>query len=138
MDSTVSKLVKRAKRGDPEAFGALIEKYERFVFNIVYRMTGNAEDARDVAQEAFIKAFKKFSMICYLIMGWCIVVKINLLPQLLGIAGFSLLLLGGIAYSIGAILYGIGKKHKWMHSVFHMFILLGSILQFFCILLYVM
>ena len=61
MDSTVSKLVKRAKRGDPEAFGTLIEKYERFVFNIVYRMTGNAEDARDVAQEAFIKAFKKFS-----------------------------------------------------------------------------
>ena len=85
-----------------------------------------------------IKKYKKFSMICYLVMGWCIVVKINLLPQLLGIAGFSLLLAGGIAYSIGAILYGVGKKHKWMHSVFHLFILLGSILQFFCILLYVM
>ena len=77
-------------------------------------------------------------MICYLVMGWCIIVKINLLPTLLGIAGFSLLLAGGIAYSIGAVLYGVGKKHKWMHSVFHMFILLGSILQFFCILLYVM
>ncbi len=61
MDSTVSKLVKKAKRGDPEAFGALIEKYERFVFNVVYRMIGNAEDASDVSQEAFIKAFKKFS-----------------------------------------------------------------------------
>ena len=85
-----------------------------------------------------IKKYKKFSMICYLVMGWCIIVKINLLPSLLGIAGFSLLLAGGIAYSIGAILYGIGKKHKWMHSIFHLFILLGSILQFFCILLYVM
>ena len=85
-----------------------------------------------------IKKFKVFSMICYLLMGWCIVFKIGLLPKLLGTAGFVLLLLGGIAYTVGAILYGIGKKHKYMHSVFHLFILLGSLLQFFCILLYVM
>ena len=77
-------------------------------------------------------------MICYLVMGWCIIVRANLLPQLLGIPGFVLLLSGGIAYTIGAILYGVGKKYKWMHSVFHMFILLGSFLQFMCILLYVM
>ena len=85
-----------------------------------------------------IKKFKVFSMICYLVMGWCIVFKITLLPELLGTAGFVLLLLGGIAYTVGAILYGLGKKHKYMHSVFHLFILLGSLLQFFCILLYVM
>ena len=85
-----------------------------------------------------IKRYKKFSMICYLIMGWCIVVKINLLPQLLGKTGFILLLAGGIAYTVGAVLYALGKKHKYMHSVFHLFILAGSILQFFCILLYVM
>lgn len=85
-----------------------------------------------------IKKFKVFSMICYLLMGWCIVFKIGLLLKLLGTAGFVLLLLGGIAYTVGAILYGIGKKHKYMHSVFHLFILLGSLLQFFCILLYVM
>ncbi len=85
-----------------------------------------------------IKKFKVFSMICYLVMGWCIVFKITLLPELLGTAGFVLLLLGGIAYTVGAILYGLGKKHKYMHSVFHLFILLGSLLQFLCILLYVM
>ena len=85
-----------------------------------------------------IKKFKIFSMICYLAMGWCIVFKITLLPKLLGIVGFVLLLLGGIAYTVGAVLYSIGKKHKYMHSVFHLFILLGSLLQFFCILLYVM
>lgn len=84
-----------------------------------------------------IKKFRVFSMICYLVMGWCIVFKINLLPELLGTAGFVLLLLGGLAYTIGAILYGLGKKHKYMHSVFHLFILLGSLLQFFTILLYV-
>lgn len=85
-----------------------------------------------------IKKFRVFSMICCLVMGWCIVFKINLLPELLGTAGFVLLLLGGLAYTIGAILYGLGKKHKYMHSVFHLFILLGSLLQFFTILLYVM
>lgn len=85
-----------------------------------------------------IKKFRVFSMICYLVMGWCIVFKINLLPELLGTAGFVLLLLGGLAYTIGAILYGLGKKHKYMHSVFHLFILLGSLLHFFTILLYVM
>ena len=67
-----------------------------------------------------IKKFRVFSMICYLVMGWCIVFKINLLPELLGTAGFVLLLLGGLAYTIGAILYGLGKKHKYMHSVFHL------------------
>ena len=85
-----------------------------------------------------IKRFKKFSMLCYLVMGWCIIVKANLLPQLLGMNGFILLLLGGIAYTIGAVLYALGKKHKYSHSIFHLFILLGSFLQFLCILLYVM
>ena len=85
-----------------------------------------------------IKKFKVFSMICYLVMGWCIVFKINLLPELLGTAGFVLLLLGGLSYTVGPILYGLGKKHKYMHSIFHLFILLGSLLQFITILLYVM
>ena len=84
-----------------------------------------------------IKKYKVFSMICYLIMGWCILVKAPLLPKLLGLPGFILLLAGGVAYTIGAIFYGFGKKKKYIHSVFHMFILLGSVLQFFSILLYV-
>ncbi len=85
-----------------------------------------------------LKKYKKFSMICYLGMGWAIIFRINLLPILLPLGALVLLVAGGLAYTIGAILYGVGKKHKWMHSVFHLFILLGSLLQFFCILLYVM
>lgn len=85
-----------------------------------------------------IKKFKVFSMICYLLMGWCILIKGNLLPELLTLNGFILLVAGGIAYTIGAIIYGVGKKHKYFHSIFHLFILLGSFLQFMCILLYVM
>lgn len=85
-----------------------------------------------------IKKFKTFSMICYLLMGWCILIKGSLLPELLTINGFILLVAGGIAYTIGAIIYGVGKKHKYFHSIFHLFILLGSFLHFLCILLYVM
>jgi len=85
-----------------------------------------------------LKKYSKFSMICYLAMGWCIIVRASLLPKVLGTTGLVFLVSGGIAYTIGAILYGVGKKHKYMHSVFHMFILLGSLLQFFCILWYVM
>ncbi len=85
-----------------------------------------------------IKKFRVFSMICYLLMGWCIILKANLLPTGLGKIGLILLVSGGIAYTIGAIVYGFGKKHKYIHSIFHLFILLGSLLQFFCILLYVM
>ena len=84
-----------------------------------------------------IKKYKVFSMICYLGMGWCIIFTAKLLPQLLGIPGLILLVAGGVAYTIGAVLYGLGKKKKYIHSIFHLFILLGSILQFFCILLYV-
>lgn len=84
-----------------------------------------------------LRKYRVFSMICYLAMGWCIIFKINILPALLGMPGFILLLSGGIAYTIGAILYGVGSKVKYIHSVFHLFIVFGSILHFFCIVLYV-
>ena len=85
-----------------------------------------------------LKRYKVFSMICYLAMGWCIIVKASLLPQILGTTGLVLLVSGGIVYTVGAIFYGIGKRCKYMHSIFHLFILFGSLLQFLCILLYVM
>ena len=84
-----------------------------------------------------IKKFKVFSMICYLGMGWCIIFTAKLLPKLLGIPGLLLLVSGGVAYTVGAILYGLGKKKKYMHSVFHLCIFAGSLLHFLCILLYV-
>lgn len=85
-----------------------------------------------------LKKYKVFSMVCYLLMGWCIIFRLDLLLQSVATPGIILLVAGGISYTIGSILYGIGKKHKYIHSIFHLFILLGSFLQFFCILLYVM
>ena len=85
-----------------------------------------------------LKKYDKLSVICYVVMGWCIIFKANVLPQLLGKGGVIFLILGGILYTIGAILYVIGKKHKYIHSLFHLFVFAGSLLHFFCILLYVM
>lgn len=107
-----------------------------WLFGIIWGLTivGIALNAVD------LKQFKVFSMICYLVMGWCIIFKIGLLYQNIGFAGFMLILLGGIAYTIGAIMYVLAKKKniKYMHSIFHLAVLIGSILQFFAILLYVL
>ena len=85
-----------------------------------------------------IKRYKVFSMICYLAMGWCILVKVYLLPLLLSKMGLIMLVSGGIAFTIGAMLYIIGKKHKYIHAIFHMFIVLGCILQYITIIIDVM
>lgn len=84
-----------------------------------------------------LKKYRKFSIISYLLMGWCALIKLPLLISFLGIKGMILLVGGGLAYSVGVIFYIVGKKKKYMHSIFHLLILLGSILHFFCIFLYV-
>lgn len=77
-----------------------------------------------------------FSMICYIGMGWAIIPFWKQTLEVLTLPGFLLLLSGGIAYTIGSVLYGLGKKRKWMHSVFHIFVNLGALLQFLSILFY--
>ena len=83
-----------------------------------------------------LKKYNVFSMICYIGMGWAILPFMEQARLALTEAGFWLLLSGGIAYTIGSVLYGIGARKRWMHSVFHIFVVLGSILQFFSVLLY--
>ena len=83
-----------------------------------------------------LKQYRVFSMICYIGMGWAIIPFAKVVMQVLTKPGFYLLLAGGIAYTIGSILYGLGKHKKWMHSVFHIFVILGAVLQFFCVLFY--
>jgi RNA polymerase sigma-70 factor, ECF subfamily len=53
--------ITRAQYGDPDAFPAIIETFERPVYNLCYRMLGNAEDAEDAAQETFLRAYKSIS-----------------------------------------------------------------------------
>ncbi len=85
-----------------------------------------------------LKSTKVFSMISYLLMGWCIVVRFDILLKTISQTGIILLVAGGIAYTIGTIFYGLGKKKKYFHSIFHLFIFAGSLLQFLAILLYIM
>ena len=58
----------------------------------------------------------------------------------IGKQGFMWLIAGGIAYNVGAVLYGIAGRsvHRYMHSVFHIFVVIGSILQYFCVLFYIL
>lgn len=83
-----------------------------------------------------LKKYNVISMICYIGLGWAIIPFARQTLEVLTLPGFLFLLLGGIAYTIGAVLYGIGSRKKWMHSVFHIFVVLGSVLQFFAVLLY--
>ena len=83
-----------------------------------------------------LKKYNVISMICYIGLGWAIIPFARQTLEVLTLPGCLFLLLGGIAYTIGAVLYGIGSRKKWMHSVFHIFVVLGSVLQFFAVLLY--
>ena len=69
-------------------------------------------------------------------MGWVIIFAFKPLAEKLDVNGIILLVLGGLAYTVGAVFYAVGKKRKYMHSVFHMFVLIGSILHFFSVILY--
>ncbi len=85
-----------------------------------------------------LKQYAAFSMCCYIGMGWCVLLAAKTVIKAIAPAGLLLLLGGGIAYTVGAILYGLGKKRRYMHALFHLFVLLGSLLQLLCIVFYVL
>lgn len=83
-----------------------------------------------------LKKYKVFSMICYMGMGWLVVFAWEPCLNALGVDGMTLLMTGGMMYVIGAVFYGIGKRKPYIHGVFHLCVVLGSVLQFFSIVLY--
>ena len=83
-----------------------------------------------------LKKYNRFSMICYIAMGWFIILCVKPTIDAISAAGFAWLLAGGIAYTVGAVLYHQGKSRRYYHSVFHIFVVLGSVLQAVCILGY--
>ena len=85
--------------------------------------------------------FKKYAvlaMVCNLVMGWGIVVVLPTAVKALTWDGFIYILGGGILYTIGAVLYGIGKNKSYMHCIFHVFVLLGSVAHLLGIMFYVL
>ena len=85
-----------------------------------------------------IHKYRALSMICYLLSGWTVVIALFVLWNIITPAGVLLLLGGGIVYTIGAVLYGIGGKRKYFHSIFHLFVLAGAVLMFISIYCFVL
>ena len=80
-----------------------------------------------------MERFKKFSMVCYLVTGWCIIVAIVPLVQHLDLVDLVFLLAGGVAYTVGILFYRL-KSIQYMHSIWHLFVLAGAIFHYFCVL----
>ena len=85
-----------------------------------------------------LKRFIVFSLMCYLFMGWMAMFRINRLLEVLGAPFFVLLLIGGVMYTAGALFYVAGRRKKYMHSVFHLFVNAGSILHSVAIAIFIM
>ncbi|KAA6455188.1 PAQR family membrane homeostasis protein TrhA [Bacillus atrophaeus] len=83
----------------------------------------------------FVKRFIIVSTLVYLLMGWLMIIAVKPLYASLTGAGFGLLLLGGILYSLGTIFY-IWRKIPFHHAIWHSFVLGGSAAMFFCVLFY--
>ena len=89
-----------------------------------------------------LKRYSTLSMVLYIALGWCIIFTGSSAIEALGPLGMNWMLAGGISYTVGAVFYGIaghGKKpRRYIHSVFHLFVDVGSILQFIGIILYIL
>lgn len=105
---------------------------------VVFGIEWGCASAAAVFTAIDLKKYSKLSMICYLAMGWAIVAVLKPTIATLGTAGFLWLLAGGLSYTVGAVLYGLGKKHRYVHSIFHLFVNAGSLLQAIAILRYVL
>lgn len=82
--------------------------------------------------------YKKLSMFFYILMGWFIVICFKQTVEVLTFKGMLWILFGGISYTIGAVLYGIGKSKPILHTVFHVFVVIGTVLQAIGIIFYVL
>lgn len=84
-----------------------------------------------------LKKYKVFSMISYIGMGWCALATIVPIYKALTFWGFMWLLGGGIMYTIGAGFFMIGSRIRYTHSIFHIFVVLASLMHFICIFFYI-
>lgn len=99
-----------------------------FIVNTVLAVMGITLNAID------LKRFSKVSLVLYALMGWLIVLALRTILAALPIPGLCLLVAGGVAYTAGIFFYKSQKRY--MHFVWHLFVLAGSILQYICIALY--
>jgi hemolysin III len=80
--------------------------------------------------------FEKLSLVIYLAMGWCAIVAIKPILAHLPTGGIALTAAGGLAYSGGVAFY-VWERLRYHHAIWHLFVLAGSVLQYFAIFFYV-
>ncbi len=85
-----------------------------------------------------LERFKILSNVLYLVMGWAIIMTLGPLNSAVAPMGVMLLVLGGILYTVGMVFFGLGKKVRGMHPLWHVFVLGGSVLHFLSVYLYVL
>ena len=109
---------------------------------VLYSIIATAAVAGVLFKMIWFKCPRWISTLLYVAMGWVAVFAIAPLYKALSLTGVSLLVLGGVFYTIGAVIYAV--KPKWMkmkhfgyHEIFHVFIMLGSLTHFYCVFKYV-
>ena len=85
-----------------------------------------------------VDKYENISLFFHLFIGWSILLVFNRLISSLTIEGLRYLFGGGLIYTVGAFLYYIGAKKKYMHSVFHFFCLAGSFFHFLLVYLFLL
>ena len=85
-----------------------------------------------------VKKYRVMSMICYIAMGWVIILFFPEFLRSVPSPGVWMIFWGGVVYTIGAVIYGFGKKAKYIHSIWHFFVLAGSIIHFLAIYIHIL
>ncbi|MDR2168357.1 MAG: hemolysin III family protein [Clostridiales bacterium] len=91
-----------------------------------------------VMKAIFINRFKVVSIVLYLLLGWAALFRLGPMIEVLGAPFFVLLLTGGGLYTLGVAFYIAGRKKKYMHSVFHLFVVAASILHSVAIAVFIL
>lgn len=116
----------------PLALITLADHSGKLIFTLVWVLA-----AIGIIIEAFWRDKPKWvNVVLYVALGWVVIWKIQDLIAAIPTGGLWLLVGGGLFYTVGTIFYLL-KDVKYMHSIWHLFVLGGSICHFFAVLLYV-
>ena len=103
-------------------------------FGVVWGLTALATTLTAIDLEKY----KRFGQFCYVGMGWAVIFSMRQAYESLGFWGFSLILGGGILYTVGVVFFALGKNVRYFHSIFHIFVLLGSVCHSLAIMFFVL
>ncbi|MDO4618231.1 MAG: hemolysin III family protein [Clostridia bacterium] len=117
----------------PYLMGPLRGKLGWIIFGIIW----GATVLGIILNAINLEKFRIFSTTLYVLMGWGIVLSIKPLSESLAPGGLWLLVAGGLVYTVGIIFYTM-KKYRYMHSVWHLFVLAGSVCHYLSILLFIL